>query len=146
MSELALPRPTGRECERVCMIKFELEKEKAKNYFLMNNLEKYKQDMNSLLKQLSFLFAIKLYVDRIHELPIVESVHVVEKEDITDIWTVIREGNLDLEERIAEAQCELMRIHRELDFDFMVIPRFDREVEELLPSDSKQVYPENKLW
>ena len=140
ISRLRLP-----ECERTCMVKFELKKEKIKNYFLIQDLEKYKQDMSSLFKQLSLVFAINLYVDRICDLPSVESVYVVEKEDVVDIWTVIDEGDLDLEEKIAEAQCELMRIRRELDFDFMVIPRFGREIEELLPSDSRQVYPENEL-
>lgn len=144
MSELVLPTRKP-ECERICMVKFELEKEKIKNYFLMQDLEKYKQDTSALLKQLSLVFAINLYVDRIRDLPSVESVYLIEKEDVIDIWTVIQEGNLDLEEDIAEAQCELMRIHRELDFDFMVIPRFGRQIEKLLPSDSKQIFPENEL-
>jgi hypothetical protein len=145
MSELEFPKVNLSECDRVCMTKFKLEEEKIKNYSLKQNLEKYKQDMRFLLKRLSFIFAINLYIDRIRDLPLVESVYVIEKEEMIDIWTFIEEGNLNVEEKIAEAQCELMRVHRELDFDFMVIPRSGREQERLLPSESKQIYPEDEL-
>ncbi len=133
-------------CERLCRAKFELYEEKAKNYLLMKDVEKYKQDTLSLFKQLSLVFALNLYIDRMKDLPLVESIYIVKKEDISDIWTIIRESNLKEEEKIADAQCELMRIHQELDFDFMVIPRFERETKDLLPDGSKQVYPTNELW
>ena len=133
-------------CERLCRIRFELEEERRKNYSLTKDVEKYKQDAFSLFKQLSVVFALNLYVDRMREFPLVESVYIVKKEDIIDIWTVIQENNLKLEEKIADAQCELMRIHQELDLDFMVIPRFEKETKKLLPSGSIQVYPKNELW
>lgn len=123
------------------MKRFRLEKEREKNLRLEKNLEKFKQDMNSLLKNLSLVFALALYVDRIRDLPIIESVHIIEKEDLVDVWTIIQESNLDLEEKIAEAQCELMRIHKELDFDFMVFPRFGQEIENILPQNSRKIYP-----
>jgi hypothetical protein len=133
-------------CERLCRTKFELYEEKAKNYLLMKDVEKYKQDTLSLFKQLSLVFALNLYIDRMKDLPLVESIYIVKKENISDIWTIIRENNLKEEKKIADAQCELMRIHQELDFDFMVIPRFERETKDLLPAGSKQVYPTNELW
>lgn len=145
MSERVLVRGKLHECEKLCMTKIRLEQEQMKNFFLAKNLEKFKQDASSLLRQLSLVFAISLYLDRIRDFPSVNSVYVIEREDIIDIWTFIEEGDLDLEEKIAEAQCELMRIHRELDFDFMVVPRFGRETSQLLPPNSKQIYPENEL-
>jgi len=124
---------------------YELEKERKITYTLKKDLEKYKQDTSSLFKQISLIFATNLYVDRIKVFPVVNSVYLVQNDDIMDIWTFIEETDLNIEEKIAEAQCELMRIHRELDFDFMVIPRFGKNVNEYLPTDRTQIYPENKL-
>jgi hypothetical protein len=133
-------------CERLCRTRFELYEQKAKNCLLMKDVEKYKQDTLSLFKQLSVVFALNLYIDRTRDIPLVESIYIVKKEDILDIWTLIRESNLKEEEKIADAQCELMRIHQELDFDFMVIPRSERETKDLLPDGSIQIYPMNELW
>jgi hypothetical protein len=80
------------------------------------------------------------------DVPLVESVYIIKKEDLSDIWTIIRESNLKEEEKIANAQCELMRIHQELDFDFMVMPKNDRETADLLPDGRIQIYPINEFW
>ena len=101
--------------------------------------------MNFLIKKLSLVFALNLYIDRIREIELVEAVYIVEKEELFDIWTLITENNLDIEEKIAEAQCELMRIHRELDFDFMVFPRYEKDFQNFLPDNSIQRYPTNQL-
>lgn len=139
------PNSDFQECERICMTRFRLEEVKKKNFRLQKNLEIFKQDMNFLLKKLSLVFALNLYIDRIGEFELVEGVYFVEKEELIDVWTLIKENNLDVEEKIAEAQCELMRIHKELDFDFMVFPLFGEDVKNILPVHSIQVYPKKEL-
>jgi hypothetical protein len=133
-------------CEKLCRTKFELFEEKAKNYQLMKDVEKYKQDTASLFRQLSLVFALNLYIDRMKDIPLVEAIFLVKRESLSDIWTIIRESNLEQEEKIADAQCELMRIHQELDFDFMVIPKNGKKMDDLLPDDRVQIYPTNEFW
>ncbi|MGD9130087.1 MAG: hypothetical protein PVH73_00755 [Candidatus Bathyarchaeota archaeon] len=132
-------------CDRVCLTHLKLQEEKKKNYILKKNLEVYQQDMKNLIKKMGLVFALNLYIDRINELDLVEAVYYIEKEELVDIWTFIRENDLNVEERIAEAQCELMRIHNELDLDFMVYPLYEQNLQNVLPNNSIKVFPENEL-
>ena len=132
-------------CERVCLTRFRLESEIQKNYVLQKNLDAFKQDMKSVIKNLSLVFAMSLYADRMNEIDLVEAVYLIEKEDLFDIWTFTKEFDLIAEERIAEAQCELMRIHKDIDFDFMVYPLYEKNICDVLPPNSTQIYPQNGL-
>jgi len=53
--------------------------------------------------------------------------------DEFDIWTVITDFDEETEEKLAQAEVELVRDNPDLRFDFMVIPRRGRDLSQLLP-------------
>lgn len=132
-----------KECPFIgtCDVRFQLEDERGKRVILESRVEEYKNDFAKVLRQVVESFALKHYVDRLEEIPELEAVYLIKKEDILDIWTIITESNLEVEEKIANVQCELLRIYENLDFDFMIFPRFGANIVELLPNDAIKIFP-----
>lgn len=124
-----------------CDLRFELEKEKGKRIVLASRIEEYKNDFAQVLRRIAETLALKHYVDRLLDFSGLEAVFFIKREEILDIWTIISESNLNIEERIAKVQCELMRIYENLDFDFMVLPRGEIDIEKLLPKDATRIFP-----
>lgn len=124
-----------------CDLRCQLEDERGKRVILESRVEEYKNDFANVLRQVVESFALRHYVDRLEEIPEVESIYLIRKEDILDIWTIITESNLEVEEKIANVQCEILRIYENLDFDFMIFPRFGSNIDEFLPNNAKKIFP-----
>lgn len=124
-----------------CGLRLELEEERGRRVELEKNIEQYRNDFYKILHNVTETLALRHYADRLSSICEVEAIYWVRKEEALDIWTILSEGNLQIEEKIAGVQCELMRIYGDLEFDFMVVPRFETEVDEILPRNAIKVFP-----
>lgn len=124
-----------------CDLRCRLEDERGKRIVLETRVEQYKNDFALVLQQIVESFALKHYVERLAGIPELEFIYLIRKEDILDVWTIISESNLEVEEKIANVQCELLRIYENLDFDFMIFPRFESNIDEFLPNDAEKIFP-----
>ena len=78
--------------------------------------------------------ALKNFVWTVCGLTTVERVLSIEKDkDEFDVWTVISDFDEETEEKVAEAEVELVKNNPDLRFDFMVIPKRGRNLDQLLP-------------
>ncbi len=78
--------------------------------------------------------ALKSFAWKACNLSRVERILVLQTDkDEFDIWTVITDFDEETEERLAQAEVELVRNNPDLKFDFMVIPRRGRDLAHLLP-------------
>jgi hypothetical protein len=125
--------------ESNCELRCSLDEERGKRIFLESQIEQYKNDFQEVLRKVGETFALRHYVERASEIRGVDAVYLIRREAILDLWTVISENNLDVEEQIAKIQGELMRIYTSLDFDFMVIPANIIKIENLLPKEAMKL-------
>lgn len=134
--------PLAKEVEHRLSVEHELKE-------VGHEKREYEKAFNSLFSTISKLLeptnaAFNLFIERISQILDVEEVYVFMAEDAIDIWTITKKRNFDAEEKIIEAECEIMRIFRDIDFDFMILPREGRNLKEILPSNGKRIYPSSE--
>jgi len=126
-----------REAVRYVNLERELERVTEQN-------ELYKKAISLLLLEIKELLepnyaALNLFKKRMSLIPEVTGVYYFIQNEVINIWTIIEKENFDVEMKIAESQCELLSIFQNLRFDFMVIPRCDRRLEDILPPNSMKI-------
>jgi len=62
-----------------------------------------------------------------------------------DIWTIIRDFDEETEQKIAEAEVELVKNNPDLRFDFMIIPRRGRDLAKVIPKGSNVLYSKKQV-
>lgn len=62
------------------------------------------------------------------------------RDDVINIWAIIKKENLDIEGKVAEALGKMFSIFQNLKFDFMIIPIQHLKLNDFLPSDSKRIF------
>jgi len=107
--------------------------------------EIYKKAVALLLSSIKDLLkpdhvALNLLKERL--LPIIEvsSLHYFVVDGVINLWIITREENYEAEMKIAESLADLFSLFRNLRFDFMIIPKYDLRLEEVLPSESITVF------
>jgi hypothetical protein len=84
--------------------------------------------------------ALQDFADRVSIHEGIEGVYVLSSEDRYDVWTIIEEFDEDTEDRLAEAELDLMTRFPDFRFDFMLIPRRGRELSDLIPNGGRALY------
>ena len=85
--------------------------------------------------------ALRDFAERISTYGGIDGVYVRSSGDEYDVWTVIEEFDDQTEDKIAEAELQLTARYPNMKFDFMLLRRHGRPVSELVPDDSKLLYP-----
>lgn len=85
--------------------------------------------------------ALQFFIEKASKIQGVEEVYVFMKEEAVDIWTVISEYNFDTELKVSEIQCELTRIFNALSFNFLILARRNRHLNDLIPKNGVKIYP-----
>lgn len=73
-------------------------------------------------------------------IPEVEYVLFSLENDSMDIWTVINNLDREIRKKIYEVEYDILDIIKGFEFDFHVICRNDRSIEELYPSNAKIIF------
>lgn len=142
--EVCLSRKCGlrgeyfRETLRREKLEKQLERVTAEN-------QKYKRAVTVLLSSIGDLLkpdhaALNLLRERLFPIPEVTGLHYFVSDGVINLWIVTREENFEIEMRIADSLVELFSIFRTLRFDFVIIPRYDLSLEEILPSESVRLF------
>lgn len=142
------------EClARSCKLKSEYFKEAVRRASLEKELRRitrenkfYKSAMNLLMVEVNELLkpnsaAIKFVKENLAKIPEIDSVYYFVKNGIINIWVMTKEENFEAEMKIADTLRELLYIFESLRFDFMVIPKYEMKLEEILSPDSKKIFP-----
>lgn len=79
---------------------------------------------------------------RVSEIPEFERlvVYYDQNENIYDFWIIVDEMDWETEDRIIDIECEFMRAFPNHLFDFMVIQRRGRDLDEILPRGEKEIF------
>lgn len=75
--------------------------------------------------------------ERIFEIPKVEFVFFSIEKDSIEIWTVINELDRAVRKKIYNVEYSILELFREFAFDFHVLCRYDRDINEIRPSNAK---------
>lgn len=145
---------TTTEClARSCKIKSEYFREAIRRSSLEKELrritrenELYKKATNLLMLEINDLLkpnsaAIKFVKESLSKMPEVDSSYYFVKNEVINIWIITKEENFEAEIKIAEILRELLHIFENLRFDFMVIPKYEIKLKEILSSDSEKIFP-----
>lgn len=81
-----------------------------------------------------------LVAERLLAIPSVEFVFLSIEKDSMDIWTVINKLDRKVREKIYDEEYDILGILRNFQFDFHLICRDDRNIEEVRPSNAK-IFP-----
>lgn len=105
----------------------------------------YKNAMDTLLSLVKELLspnypAINFFRERLANIPQVTQAHCFVTDQVINLWTIIEKEDFEAEMQIADSLVELMRIFKNLRFDFMIIPKYDMAIEQIVPEDSQIVY------
>lgn len=73
-------------------------------------------------------------------IPGVEYVFLSLENDSIDIWTVINKLNREIRKKIYDVEFDILDIIRDFNFNFHVICRNDRSIEDLYPSNAKMIF------
>jgi hypothetical protein len=75
--------------------------------------------------------------ERFLDIPSVEFVFLSSENDSIDVWTVINKLDREVREKIYDIEYGILGILRDFQFDFHVICRNDKSIEEIRPSTAK---------
>jgi len=107
--------------------------------------ERYRRATVALLSEIKELLspdhaALNLLRERLNPINEVCGLYYFVSEGIINLWVIVNEDNFEVETKVAEYLSELFSIFRNLRFDFMIIPRDDLDLSEILPSGSRKVF------
>ena len=105
----------------------------------------YENAIDSLLSMVKELLspdypAINFFREKLANIPQVTQAHCFVTDQVINLWTIIEEEDFEAEMQIADSLVELMRIFKNLRFDFMIIPKYDMAIEQIVPEDSRIIY------
>ncbi|MEM2970898.1 MAG: hypothetical protein QW270_00535 [Candidatus Bathyarchaeia archaeon] len=105
----------------------------------------YRKAVDSLLASIKELLhpyypAINLLRERLKEIPKVTQAYYFVTEEVINLWIITEEENFETEMKIIENLRELFSVFRNLLFDFMIIPRDDIPLEEIIPANSQLIF------
>ena len=106
----------------------------------------YENAMDSLLSMVRELLsphypAINFFREKLANIPQVTQAHYFVTDQVINLWIITGEEDFEAELQIADSLVELMRIFKNLRFDFMIIPNYDMAIEQIVPEDSQIIYP-----
>ena len=78
--------------------------------------------------------------ERFGAISLAEFVFLSIEKDSIDIWTIINKLDRKVREKIYEIEYEILGKFKEFQFDFHVMCRDDRNIEEVRPSGSKMIF------
>jgi hypothetical protein len=92
-------------------------------------------DVDSLTNTLEAFVAEKFLT-----IPGVEYVFLLLENDSIDIWTVINKLDREIREKIYDVEYDILDTIKDFEFDFHVICRNDRNIQELYPSNVTMMF------
>jgi hypothetical protein len=78
--------------------------------------------------------------EKLIAIPGVEYVFLSLENDSIDIWTVISKLDREIRAKIYDVEYDILDIIKGFQFDFHVICRNDRSIEDLYPSNTKMIF------
>jgi hypothetical protein len=78
--------------------------------------------------------------ERFFSIPEVEYVFLSIEKDSMDIWTVINKLDREIRKKIYDVEYDILDIIKGFEFDFHVICRNNRTIEELYPSNARMIF------
>jgi len=78
--------------------------------------------------------------DLMSDIPEVEHVCVKKEAHFYRVWTIVRERNDRVDETIYSRELDIMDSFEEVPFDFLVIHREERDLEDILPQGGQIIY------
>jgi len=78
--------------------------------------------------------------EKMFAIPEVEYVFLSLENDSIDVWTVINKLDREVRKKIYDLEYDILDILKGFQFDFHVICRNDRNIEELYPSNAKMMF------
>lgn len=116
-----------------------------KNRELREQNSIYKHAVDSLLGLIKELLnpnypAINFFKEKLMNISQVTQANYFVTDQGINLWVITEEEDFDAEMQIADSLVELMRIFRNLKFDFMIIPRYDIPIEQIVPKNSQIMY------
>ncbi|WP_287588255.1 hypothetical protein [Candidatus Borrarchaeum sp.] len=83
---------------------------------------------------------LNIYSEKISKIKEVEAVYIFLRDNVIDIWTIIKEDDFDVKRKIAEVQGEIVDVFQEVLFDFLILSKEDIEADQSLLEDSIEIY------
>lgn len=80
------------------------------------------------------------FVRLVEQFPEIERIFIRKDEDFMRVWTVVHDVNIEVEDRIYEAQMAFMDKFRDFPCDFSVIFRQDLDLTALKPVDAQVIF------
>ena len=116
-----------------------------KNRELREQNSIYKHAMDSLLGVIKELLnpnypALNFFREKLMNTSQVTQAYYFVTDQVINLWIITEEEDFDAEMQIADSLVELMRIFRNLKFDFMIIPKYDIPIEQIVPENSQIMY------
>jgi len=70
--------------------------------------------------------AIRNFLDKLSEIPLVEELHIISEKELLDFWVIIAKKDLQTELKISKAFAELLRSYSDINLDFLILPREEK--------------------
>ena len=83
---------------------------------------------------------INFLKEQLNKIPQVTQAHYFVTDNVVNIWIEIEKDDYEIEMRVIKTLHELYRIFRNLLFDFMIVPRNDVSLREMLPEDHRTIF------
>jgi len=77
---------------------------------------------------------------RISEITAVEYIFTSKEENILQVWIIINELDREVRDRIYDIEYDILEHFKDIYFDFHVVCRNDRDMNELFPCNSIMIY------
>lgn len=105
----------------------------------------YRKAISTLLSSIRELLhpycpAINFLRERLKDVPKVTQVFYFITDNVVNLWIITEEEDFETEMKIVENLRELFSIFRNLLFDFMIIPKGETPLEELIPQNAERVF------
>lgn len=105
----------------------------------------YREAIDSLIGSIKDLLhphypAINLLREKLTNIPRVIKACYFVTDAVINLWIITEEEDFEAEMQIASALRELFSIFENLRFDFMIIPKYDMRLEEVIPEDSQMIF------
>jgi hypothetical protein len=105
----------------------------------------YKKAIDSLIAMVGELLSPHYPVtnflrEHLQDIPRVTKAYSFITDNVINLWIITEEEDFEAEMEIADTLRELFSVFRNLSFDFMIIPRYDMNMEEAVPKDSQVIF------
>jgi len=130
---------------REATLRIDLERQIRK---LKEERSSYRDAIDCLLAMVKELMspnfpAVNFFRERIKDIPKVTQAYYFVTNEVINLLVITEEEDFEAEMEIADTLVELMSLFKNLRFDFMIIPKYDTRLDEIVPKDSQVIFSRN---